>query len=80
VAGLAGLQAAVVGGKERIRGVQLLNISLRMLHESKQSPFMRPLVKALQQTLRDTSLGEWFFSSVARPQVRILPPLSQSAR
>eukprot|EP00884_Botryococcus_braunii_P007381 jgi/Botrbrau1/16644/Bobra.0068s0061.1 len=67
VGGIAGLEAAV-RDHNRVRGVQLLNISLRMLHEKKQSPLMRPLVRGLQQTLRDTPLGEWFFSSVAQPQ------------
>ena len=55
-AGVAGLQAAI-DGPSRVRGVQLMNISLRMLHISKQSPIQRPLVRALQTTLRTTGAG-----------------------
>ncbi|KAK9814391.1 hypothetical protein WJX72_005098 [[Myrmecia] bisecta] len=64
VGGLAGLQAAVYQPNQ-VRGVQLLNISLRMLHLSKQNRFQRPFVKALQQVLRETQLGELFFAQVA---------------
>ena len=70
-AGIAGLQAAVDGGADAVAGVQLLNISLRMLHVRKQAPWQRPLVAALQRTLRDTPLGTWFFASVAKPAVRL---------
>eukprot|EP00891_Asterochloris_glomerata_P009833 jgi/Astpho2/9833/Aster-03797 len=64
VGGIAALQAAKV--KPRlVRGVQLQNVSLRMLHSSKQNRFQRPLVKALQNTLRTTSLGQMFFKQVA---------------
>ena len=74
-AGIAALQAAKV--KPRlVRGVQLQNVSLRMLHSSKQNRFQRPLVRALQNTLRTTSLGQMFFKQVAsakvRPFVRVL--------
>jgi hypothetical protein len=64
---LAGLQAAI-DCRAKVRGVQLMNISLRMLHASKQSPWSRPYVKALQDTLRTTQLGRMFFASVAKPQ------------
>lgn len=70
-AGIAGLQAAVDGGAAAVAGVQLLNISLRMLHVRKQAPWQRPLVAALQRALRDTPLGTWFFASVAKPAVRL---------
>lgn len=70
--GIAGLEAAS-RRQDRVLGVQLLNISLRMLHEKKQAPLIKPLVAALQYTLRETPLGEWFFTSVAKPEV--LPPL-----
>lgn len=39
-------------------GVQLTNISLRMLHADKQSRLQRPLVAWLQRTLRETRLGQ----------------------
>jgi pimeloyl-ACP methyl ester carboxylesterase len=64
VGGLAGLQAAI-DEPELIPAVQVINISLRMLHESKQAPLAKPLVAALQKTLRTTSLGKLFFSQVA---------------
>ena len=68
-AGIAALQAAKV--KPRlVRGVQLQNVSLRMLHSSKQNRFQRPLVRALQNTLRTTSLGQMFFKQVASAKVR----------
>lgn len=68
-AGIVGLQAAVDGGAAAVSGVQLLDVSLRMLHVRKQAPWQRPLVAALQRILRDTPLGTWFFSSVAKPAV-----------
>lgn len=43
--GLAGLQAAVTRPEE-VRGVVLLDISLRGLHVSKQPAPFRPLIKA----------------------------------
>ena len=58
------------GGAAAVAGVQLLNISLRMLHVRKQAPWQRPFVAALQRALRDTPLGTWFFASVAKPAVR----------
>jgi pimeloyl-ACP methyl ester carboxylesterase len=64
VGGLAGLQAAI-DEPELIPAVQIINISLRMLHESKQAPLAKPLITALQNTLRTTSLGKLFFSQVA---------------
>lgn len=51
-----------------VAGVQLMDVSLRMLHSSKQSALTRPLVSALQTVLRETPLGPFFFSSVAKPQ------------
>lgn len=41
-----------------------------MLHVSKQAPWQRPLVAALQRTLRDGPLGRWFFTSLATQKVR----------
>jgi hypothetical protein len=68
-AGLAGLQAALYA-PERVRGVQLINISLRGLHVERQSPLQRPLVALLQKVLKETQLGQAFFGNVAKPQVR----------
>lgn len=45
-----------------------MDVSLRMLHESKQPLLARPLVAALQRFLRETAAGELFFSAVAKPQ------------
>jgi len=67
LAGLAGLQAAV-SNPELTRGLVLLNISLRMLHISKQSWLARPAVAALQSVLCNTDIGKMFFKSVATPQ------------
>lgn len=39
-------------------------------HVSKEPEWQRPLVKALQDTLRTTPLGAWFFSQIANRQVR----------
>lgn len=44
------LQAAI-DDPSLYSGVQVINISLRMLHISKQAPWQRPLVKALQVRL-----------------------------
>lgn len=67
-AGIAGLQAAVQA-PEKVKGVQLLDVSLRMLHTKKQQPWQRPLVSSFQRLLRETQLGRWFFGAVAKPQV-----------
>ena len=79
-AGIVGLQAAVDAGPGAVAGVQLLDVSLRMLHVTKQAPWQRPLVAALQLLLRDTPLGTWFFSSVARPQARARAPAGARQR
>jgi len=67
-AGLVGLQAATAF-PQQVPAVMVINISLRMLHVTKQSPLQRPFVAALQNTLRETDVGKWFFASVAKPQV-----------
>ncbi|KAL0045202.1 hypothetical protein WJX82_000513 [Trebouxia sp. C0006] len=64
VGGIAGLQAAVQSPK-LVLGVQLQNVSLRMLHKKRQSAIQRPFVKALQTVLRTTPLGKVFFSQIA---------------
>ncbi|GAB5031369.1 epoxide hydrolase 4-like [Nannochloropsis oceanica] len=67
VGGLVGLQLAV-DRPSLVRGVMLLNISLRMLHLKKQPWYLKPFVKALQTTLRETRLGQLFFAQVATPE------------
>ena len=62
-AGLAALQAAV-DRPDRVRGVQLIDISIRMLHIRNQQAWKRPFVKALQNTLRGTPVGSFFFQQV----------------
>ena len=54
--------------KSIVAGVQLMDVSLRMLHSTKQPALARPLVSALQALLRETPAGELFFSAVAKPQ------------
>lgn len=67
VGGLAALEAAL-SRPDAVAGVQVLNISLRGLHVERQPAWQRPLVAAFQRLLRDTSLGEAFFASVAQPK------------
>ncbi|GAB4815280.1 hypothetical protein N2152v2_002326 [Parachlorella kessleri] len=67
VGGLAGLQTAL-DAPQLVRGVQIMNISLRNLHIKKQPAWQRPLLAAFQRTLRDGPLGRWFFQSLATPQ------------
>ncbi|KAF8058837.1 MFDX1 [Scenedesmus sp. PABB004] len=66
VGGLAGLTAGI-RRPDLVRGVQLLNISLRGLHVERQAPWQRPLVAAFQRLLQETPLGAAFFGSVATP-------------
>jgi pimeloyl-ACP methyl ester carboxylesterase len=49
-----------------VRGIVLLDVSLRELHASKQPAALRPLVGAVQSLLRTTPLGLAFFGQVAR--------------
>lgn len=45
-----------------------MDVSLRMLHSTKQPALARPLVSAVQALLRETPLGELFFSALATPR------------
>jgi pimeloyl-ACP methyl ester carboxylesterase len=67
VGGLAGLQAAG-DDSSLILAVQVINISLRMLHVDKQASWQRPAVRALQRALRTTGLGPAFFGQIATRQ------------
>ena len=75
--GIAGLQAAVQTPKH-VLGVQLQNVSLRMLHKKRQSAIQRPFVKALQTSLRTTPLGKLFFSQIATKKVSTHQPQGSS--
>ena len=44
-----------------------MDVSLRMLHASKQPAWQRPLVAALQRFLRESPAGPAFFRAVATP-------------
>lgn len=63
VGGVVGLQAASQR-PDLIKGIVLIDISLRMLHSKKQPPALRPLTSLLQTTLRETELGKYFFKQV----------------
>eukprot|EP01041_Mallomonas_annulata_P009022 gene9022-18681_t len=65
VGGVVGLQAALLA-PELIKGVVLINISMRMLHVTKQAPAARPFISAFQTLLRETALGPLFFSQIAQ--------------
>ncbi|CAN0927309.1 Pheophytinase, chloroplastic, partial [Linum grandiflorum] len=67
IGGLVGLQAAVMEPL-RCKGIVLLNISLRMLHITKQPWFGRPFIRSFQNILRNTALGKFFFNAVAKPE------------
>jgi len=59
-----GLQTAV-DHHDRVRGVQIMDPSLRQLNVKRQNPLGAPFVAALQTVLRETPLGEGFFGVVA---------------
>lgn len=63
VGGLVGLQAAITR-PDLIKGVVLINMSLRMLHVKKQKLYLRPIISGLQTLLRETRLGSVFFNQV----------------
>ena len=71
--GLAGLQAAIFR-PDLVRGVQLMNISLRLLHLKKQPAWKKPVVKALQAALHSSFVGPLFFGLLAKPKVCSPPP------
>ena len=57
---------AAVDGPDNVRGVVLINPSLRGLHVKKQPAPIKPFVKALQKVLRTTDIGQKFFGNVAQ--------------
>ncbi|KAI7728010.1 hypothetical protein M8C21_006077 [Ambrosia artemisiifolia] len=64
IGGLVGLQAAVAD-PSICMGVMVINISLRMLHITKQPWYGRPLIRSFQNLLRNTPVGKFFFQTVA---------------
>ncbi|XP_024518304.1 pheophytinase, chloroplastic [Selaginella moellendorffii] len=67
VGGIVGLEAALTRPAS-VKGLQLINISLRLLHIKKQARFARPFIKAFQELLRQTAVGKAFFKSVTTPE------------
>jgi hypothetical protein len=57
-----------VQNPEKVKGVQLLNISLRMLHIDNQPVVARPMIAAFQFLLRNTPVGKAFFEAVVNPK------------
>lgn len=71
VANSVGCVAALQAAKDlpgRVQGVACLNPSLRMLHVDKQPAMSRPFVSAFQTLLRETPVGGFFFSQIAKEQ------------
>lgn len=67
VGGMVGLQSAVTR-PDLVKGVVLINISLRLLNQKKQAPLARPFISALQYVLRESGVGKVFFNRVATKQ------------
>lgn len=63
VGSCVGLQTAVTR-EDLVKGAVLINMSLRLLHVSKQKAFEKPIVPLLQKVLRETEVGKTFFSQV----------------
>ena len=65
---IAAMQAAV-DGPEWIKGVALLNCSLRLLHDRKRAtqPFYKQFAPLLQNVLQYKPIGNWFFNQIAQP-------------
>jgi pimeloyl-ACP methyl ester carboxylesterase len=67
---IVAMQAAVMA-PQAVSGVAMLNCSLRLLHERKQSeqPFYKRLgAPILQSVLGNRAIGHWFFQRLAQPQ------------
>lgn len=68
---IVALQAAVLA-PDWVRGVAMLNCSLRLLHERKRSQIAwhrRLSAPLLQTVLSNRTIGHFFFQRLARPQV-----------
>ena len=66
---IAAMQAAV-DGPEWVKGVALLNCSLRLLHDRKRAtqPFYKQFAPLLQNVLQYKPIGNWFFNQIAQPK------------
>ncbi len=60
---------AAVDAPEWVRGLALLNCSLRLLHDRKRltQPFYKQFVPVLQTVLQYKPIGNWFFQQIAQP-------------
>ena len=67
IGGIVGLQQTI-NNPSVIKGLIVINMSLRMLHVKKQNPLLRPFVSLLQTTLRESGVGNLFFRQVATKQ------------
>lgn len=68
---IVALQAAVMAPAQ-VRGVVMLDCSLRLLHERKRLSlpwYRRYAAPVLQRVLANRAIGHYFFSRLARPQV-----------
>jgi pimeloyl-ACP methyl ester carboxylesterase len=68
---VVGMQAAV-DSPDWVRGLVMLNCSLRLLHERRRAEIpwhQRMSTPLMQQLLSYPALGRFFFSRIARPQV-----------
>lgn len=66
---IVAMQAAV-DGPDLVRGIAMLNCSLRLLHDRKQATqpwFKRIGTPLLQQILQNKAIGNFFFNQLARP-------------
>jgi pimeloyl-ACP methyl ester carboxylesterase len=61
---------AAVDGPEWVKGVALLNCSLRLLHDRKRAtqPFYKQFAPVLQKVLQYKPIGNWFFQQIAQPK------------
>ena len=66
---IVAMQAAV-DGPEWVKGVALLNCSLRLLHDRKRAtqPFYKQFAPLLQNVLQYKPIGNWFFNQIAQPK------------
>jgi pimeloyl-ACP methyl ester carboxylesterase len=64
VGGLSGMEACV-SRPDLVKGVQLINVSLRGMNVKRTGPVMTPLISSFQRLLRETDIGKMFFGSVA---------------
>ena len=72
VGGVAGLQASLTQDNSKIiKGIILIDISLRLLHVTKQNPLQRVVVPVIQRLFRETFIGKYFFKQVKKWNITI---------